>query len=89
MKIKEGFVLRNLCGERIVSAEGLNQIDCNKLIVLNETAAYLWEEIEGKEFTEEYLADLLVDRYEVVREIALADCKKLVNDWREAGLVDD
>ena len=38
MKIKEGFVLREMCGEYIVSAEGLQHINFNKLISLNSTA---------------------------------------------------
>ena len=43
MKLKKGFVLRDVAGEKIVSAEGLEQMDFNKLITLNPTAAYLWE----------------------------------------------
>lgn len=45
MRIKEGFVLREIAGEKIVSGEGLNQINFNKMITLNPTAAYLWENI--------------------------------------------
>ena len=51
MKIKEGFLLRELCGEHIVTAEGLENINFNKLISLNETAAFLWKALIGKEFT--------------------------------------
>ena len=35
MKIKDGFVLREMCGEYIVAAEGLQHINFNKLISLN------------------------------------------------------
>ena len=42
MKIKKGFVLRQMCGENIVTAEGLEHINFNKLISLNSTAAFLW-----------------------------------------------
>ena len=57
MRIKKGFVLREMCGENIVSAEGLEHINFNKLISLNSTAAFLWKALEGKEFTEEEMAD--------------------------------
>ena len=40
-----------MCGENIVAAEGLEHINFNKLISLNESAAYLWSELCGKEFT--------------------------------------
>jgi len=88
MKIKEGYVLRSLCGNHIVTAEGLGLIDCNHMITLNDSAAYLWENIQGKEFTEEDLADLLIDKYEIVREIALADSVKLIQAWRNAGVLE-
>ena len=53
MKIKEGFILRTICGEHIVVGEGLAQVNFNKMLSLNESAAYLWKEAEGKEFTQE------------------------------------
>ena len=43
MKQKEGFVLRNVCGEQVIVGEGLGTIDFGKLISLNETAAWLWK----------------------------------------------
>ena len=49
MKIKDGFVLREMCGENIVAGEGLEHINFNKLISLNSTAAFLWQELVGKE----------------------------------------
>lgn len=65
MRIKEGFVLREIAGEKIVSGEGINQINFNKMMTLNPTAAYLWENILDKEFDNEMLATLLVEKYDV------------------------
>ena len=48
MKIKDGFVLREMCGEYIVAGEGLQHINFNKLISLNSTAAFLWKALIGK-----------------------------------------
>ena len=45
MKIKDGFTLRTMLGENIVVGEGLSQVNFNKLITLNETAAFLWKEV--------------------------------------------
>ena len=86
MKIKDGFVLREMCGEYIVAAEGLQNINFNKLISLNATAAFLWKELEGKEFTVEDMAQLLVDEYEIDMELALTDSANLVKSWIEAGI---
>ena len=68
MKIIDGFVLRPLGEEFIVIGEGISQINFNKMISLNSTAAFLWENVEGKDFTVEDLTKLLTDNYEVEEE---------------------
>lgn len=86
MKTVEGFTLRPLGKEFIITAESIQKINFNKMISLNESAAYLWKEVDGKEFTPETLADLLTERYEVDRETALADSKAIAAKWIEAGI---
>lgn len=81
--------MRKVCGENVVVAEGIENINFNKLIHLNPTAAYLWEEVETKEFTVDTLAELLLQKYEVDRETAVADSEKLAQSWRNAGVLED
>ena len=88
MKIKNGFEIRNVCGENIIIAHGVENIDFTKVITLNESAAFVWKQMEGKDFTEEDMADALLAEYEVEREQAQADVKKLAASWVEAGLVE-
>jgi len=89
MKIKEGFTLRTVCGEFIIVAEGKENIDFSNIISMNESSAYLWKNIQGKDFTVEELADLLCDEYEVDKETALKDARKLAEQWIDAGIVDE
>ena len=88
MKIKEGFILREMCGENIVAAEGLEHINFNKLISLNESAAYLWKELCGKEFSIEEMAELLIARYGIDKELALKDSANLCEAWKNAGIAE-
>lgn len=88
MRIKDGFVLREMCGENIVTGEGLEHINFNKLISLNSTAAFLWKALEGKEFTAEDMAQHLVDEYGIGMELALTDSEKLIQAWIEAGIAE-
>ena len=44
MRIKQGFVLRDVCGEKVIVGEGLGAVNFGKLLSLNETAAWLWEQ---------------------------------------------
>ena len=88
MKIKDGFVLREMCGENIVAAEGIENINFNKLISLNESAAYLWRELIGKEFTTEEMAELLIVRYGIDKELAMTDSTNLCEAWINAGIAE-
>ena len=88
MKIKEGFTLRTICGEHIVIGEGLAQVNFNKMLSLNGSAAYLWEQLKGKEFTEEDAVQVLTDKYDVTPERALEDVKKLLEEWKKQGVVE-
>ncbi len=89
MKLKTGFVLREVCNQKIVAAEGLENINFNKLLSLNESAAYLWESVEGKEFTLEDLAQALIDRYEIDRDLAMKDSASLLESWRSVGVLEE
>lgn len=87
MKIKEGFNIRQVCGENIVVAEGEANIDFSVVISVNETAAHIWKAVAGKEFTVEDMADALLADYEVDKETALTDCEALAAKWKEVGIL--
>lgn len=86
MKINKGFELREMCGEQIVIATGVENIDFSKVISLNESAAYLWNEVKGKDFTPAMLAALLTEQYDVADAVALADATALAEHWVSVGL---
>lgn len=88
MKIRKGFVLREMCGETLVTAEGMDNFDFNKVISLNSSAAWLWKEVEGREFDEGTLAGLLLDRYDVDAGTAARDAATLLQTWKDAGLLE-
>ncbi len=88
MKIKEGFQLRDVCGEFVVVAHGLNNIDFSQIINLNESAATVWKAVcDRQAFTLEDMAEALTAEYEVSAETALADATHLAEQWKEIGLV--
>lgn len=88
MRIVEGFKLRKICGENVVVPEGAKLVNFNKMLSLNETAAFLWESVQGKEFDAQTLSDLLSERYEVAPERALTDAQALLAKWQEVGVVE-
>ena len=90
MKIKEGFEIQNVCGEHIIVPTGAENVDYSKIISLNETAAYLWENIVPKEsFTIDDMTQLLLAEYEVEEDIAREDCASIVECWKELELIEE
>lgn len=89
MKVKEGFTLRNVCGENIIVAEGIANIDFGSIISLNESAAYLWEKAKQQDFTTEDLVLWLTEEYDVDEPTARHDAQTLANDWLKAGIIEE
>ena len=88
MKIKKGFVLKDICGESIIVAEGKENIDFTKIISMNESSAFLWESVKDKELDAETLKHLLCEEYDVDEATAENDAKALLDSWIEAEIVE-
>ena len=89
MKIKKGFVLRQVCGENVIVGEGLGAVNFGKLLALNETAAWLWGQAQDlSDFTIDQLVEKLCDEYEVRTEEAKADVTAIVNEWQQVGVIE-
>lgn len=87
MKFKPGFELRDICGEKVVIATGIENIDFNQMIALNESAAYLWQQVADKEFNADTLTQLLCQEYEVDKATAQTDAENLISEWTKQGLI--
>lgn len=89
MKTKTGFALHNVCGEHVIIAEGIENINFSKMINLNESAAYLWTKAADSEsFSLQDLTDWLCAEYDVNPEQAQADAQQVMNKWQELGLIE-
>ena len=89
MKLRNDLQLRKLGNDFIIIDPGQDMIDMSKVFTLNETAAFLWEELQGKEFTEETVSQIFLENYDVQEEIALNDAKKLIQTFVKGGLIRD
>lgn len=90
MKQKEGFVLREVCGQNVIVGEGLEAINFGKLLTMNETATWLWRKgLELGEFTPQELADALCKEYNVSADEARQDVAELIDVWQKAGVIED
>lgn len=87
MKIKKGFLLKEIANSYIVVAVGSATKDFDGAITLNSVSAFLWKQLEN-ESTIESLVTALVNEYEVDNETATNDVQEFVKKIQEAGLVE-
>lgn len=88
MKIKSGFILRQIADTYIVVAIGEEAKKANVMITLNETGGFLWEKLsEGA--TEEGLVQAVLETYEIDKETAETDVKAFIQKVRDNGLVEE
>lgn len=89
MKIKNGFVLREVCGQSVIVGEGLDAINFGRMLSLNSTAAWIWKRaMQEGDFTAESLASAMCEDYDVTYERALADIAATLGKWKELNVIE-
>ncbi len=86
MKLKNGFVLREIGGDCVVIPTG-NDLDLNCMITLNETGKTLWKRLE----TEAEISDLteaLLSEYDVDEKTAEASAVAFVEKLKGNGFLE-
>lgn len=87
MKIKKGFVLRQVGGECVVVPVGEMSKHFHGMINLNATGEFLWK-FFSNEHTEEEGIDALCGEYDVAREIAQKDVRKFMDILTQNGFAE-
>ena len=87
MKIKEGYLLREVAGSNIVVPIGEGELNFSGVITLNDVGAFFWKKLE-KGCTKEELLDSLLAEYEIDKETASSDIDEFVGKLKEAGLLE-
>lgn len=88
MKLRDEYKVRDMAGEHVVIMQGSLGSDLTRIISLNDSAHYLWCELQGREFDLESVAGLIVEHYGVEPEVALADAKAWIDRLSECGLTE-
>lgn len=87
MKIRDEYKVREIAGEYVVIMQGRYGADMTKVISLNESSLYLWNELLGRDFEAADAARLLVERYGIDEATAARDAEAWVRKLEECHLV--
>lgn len=87
MKIKDGFVLREVGGQAVVIATGDASKIFHGMIKLNSTAMDIWKLMESG-LDAESIADSITEKYNIDRESAASDIKEFIEKMEKAGFIE-
>ena len=88
MKIKNGFISRQVAGNWVAVATGERSKDFNGIIKLNDSGKLLWDKlVDGAE--RELLIELLLGEYEIDRDTAEKDVDKFIGELCDAGAIEN
>lgn len=86
--IKKDFLIHTIANEKVLIGNG-EQINFSKMLVLNDTAAFVIAELQKQDtpIAIEELAQGLHEHFEVEYEIAFSDVKELIYQLQEQEVV--
>ena len=86
MKVREGFILREVGGQPVVVAVGAASQFFNGMVKLNASGEFLFKELKDDK-TEDDLVKALTDKYDVDEETAREDVKAFVETLAKPGII--
>lgn len=89
MKIKKDFTLRKVMNQNLIIAEGSAADTFNKLLILTDSAALIWNTVKKRSFTLDDAAAALLDAYDVTPEQARADAADFIGCLDSYGILTD
>jgi hypothetical protein len=87
--IKKDFLIHTIANEKVLIGNG-EQINFSKMLVLNDTAAFIIAELQKQDapIALEELAQSLHEHFEVEYDVAFSDVKELINQLQEQEVIE-
>jgi hypothetical protein len=87
MKRKADFIMQNVGGENLLVPLGAQVMDLNGIVILNDTAACVWE-LLAQDRTVDELASAVAEQFDVDAATAHADVQTFLDEIVRLGLLE-
>ena len=87
MKLKDGFVLRNVAGQIVVLPSG-DDFDLNMVITLNETGKFIWQLLED-DISQEEIVSAILKEFDVDTDQAQAAVSDFIRKLNNYGFLEN
>ena len=89
MRIKKGFKLKLVSGRQTVVADRRIIKNFNSVIILNETAVFIWNLMYEQDVIKERIPELLADAFNMPIILATNNANVFIKTMRENGIIED
>ncbi len=87
MRIKDGFILREVAGTFVIISAGDDNLDFKGVITVNEVGALIWRGVEAGKSKDE-IVDKILSEYDVQRDIASVDCDEFLQQLIDKNIIE-
>lgn len=87
MKAKSGFIMREVGEGTVLVPVGERVVDMNGMVVLNETARFIWEWLDGTRSPDD-IAQGLTETFDVTLQQAKKDVEEFLAELERMGMID-
>ncbi len=88
VKLKPGFIIREVAGEQVLIPIGMQSVDFTKMLVLNDTALLLVNSLMSDEFiSSNDLTEKILEHYEVQQDQANTDVNELLEKLQQLNML--
>ncbi len=88
MKIKDGYILKDVAGSKIVIATGEQKMNFNGIITFNDVGAIVFNMLDGTNSTGD-IAAKIVEEYNAPYDVVKNDVEKLIEKMRKHNLIEE
>lgn len=87
MRIKDGFILREVAGTFVIISAGDDNLDFKGVITVNEVGALIWRGVEAGKSKDE-IVDKILSEYVVERDVASVDCDEFLQQLIDKNIIE-
>jgi hypothetical protein len=89
MKIKKDYVIKQIGKELVIVPVKDEAIRFNGIITVNKTGAFLFEQLQNEDLSEEMLIEKVLEKYDVEEKIVKKDILDFIKICQEHSLIEE
>lgn len=87
MKVKKGYVLREVADQVVVVPTGEQALNFNGILTLNSSGKFLWEQLQNDVTMDDLIAAML-NRYNVTKDVAKKDIEEFIGILKSKNILE-